>query len=90
MRAEGGGLWVGSSREAGMGGKWTQGMGLLTAGCHVLPPTLILLVRRQQLAKALQKAGLPGPKSRSHSRGTRRRIKAFIKVRWCTTWAVAG
>lgn len=36
---------------------------------------------RKQLAKALKKAGLPGAKHRSHSRTSRRAIKAFIKVR---------
>ncbi|PRW58136.1 hypothetical protein C2E21_2813 [Chlorella sorokiniana] len=35
--------------------------------------------REQQLVKALQKAGMAGIKSRSHSRATRRRLKAFIK-----------
>ncbi|PRW58438.1 hypothetical protein C2E21_2819 [Chlorella sorokiniana] len=35
--------------------------------------------REQQLVKALQKAGLAGPKSRSHSRNMRRRLKAFLK-----------
>ena len=37
--------------------------------------------RRKELVKALKKAGLQGPKSRAHSRGTRLRIKDFIKVR---------
>ena len=45
---------------------------------------------RQQLAKALQKAGLPGTRSRSHSRSTRRRVKAFIKVCCCWVFALGG
>lgn len=56
-------------------------------GCTAAPSSVHAAasppVCRRQLAKALQKAGLAAPGSRSHMREMRQRMKAFIKVRCC-------